>query len=172
MIDILKLVLQISKIRPAKSENSGSSIFDMLKFMLQVGKSESVDVAEEKEDIPAKTPCKPDWNELSKAVDSGDVAKVSNLIKLGVDVNNTDSMGRTVLHYAAAEGNIAIMRALFCAGIDESIEGQAGYTARRLAKENGRENEYNAALFEANKMKSGEGYYGWLAEQARGEKDS
>jgi ankyrin repeat protein len=105
------------------------------------------------------------WSNLHKATIDGDLMLVRRLIRAGADVNERDSMGRTALHYAASDGNLEIMRFMIRAGVDESIRGQAGRTARDRAKSAGHEAIYNAAVYQAQKMQEGDGYFGWLAEQ-------
>ncbi len=106
------------------------------------------------------------WSDLHHAVIAGDLELVRSLIRHGYDVNHQDSVGKTALHYAAKDGRMEVIRALLRAGAKECVQdNEYGYTPRCYAKHAKYEGAYNAAVFQAKKMRDKEGYYGWLANQ-------
>ena len=54
--------------------------------------------------------------ELHKAIKTGDIEQVKQLIAKGADVNATDNKGETPLHFAAVFGHTAIAELLIIKG--------------------------------------------------------
>src|SRR5437016_4781910 len=66
---------------------------------------------------------------LVKAVTSGDLTSVDNLISQGADVQSRDDQGLPALSIAAKRGNEAIVRRLLAAGASVDLSNPAGFTA-------------------------------------------
>jgi ankyrin repeat protein len=73
--------------------------------------------------------------ELMRAVQDGDAARVRDLAVLGADVNAWDTDGARPLHVAAALGHAEVVRTLIALGGDK--EAQAGPGARPLHMHSG-----------------------------------
>eukprot|EP00854_Cymbomonas_tetramitiformis_P000557 gene557-952_t len=58
---------------------------------------------------------------------------VMRLIRLGIDINTQNYDGQTVLHIAAAHGNIAVVQMLVEQGIDLNLRDRWGHTALQEA---------------------------------------
>lgn len=61
-------------------------------------------------------------NTLINHVKSQDIAGVAAALTDGADVNYKDSESRSALHYAAAAGNVSILKILINAGADVNIQ--------------------------------------------------
>ena len=60
---------------------------------------------------------------------NGDLKTMRFLLAKGADINaKTNDTGRTAMHYAAAEGNVAVLQWLEENGVDRSIEDNGGQT--------------------------------------------
>jgi ankyrin repeat protein len=71
-----------------------------------------------------------DADDLFRAVREGDIARVKDCIRAGVDTDARDGEGVTPLLVAAATGDVAMVRALLSGGADVRAAGQAdGMTA-------------------------------------------
>ncbi|MDI6736042.1 MAG: ankyrin repeat domain-containing protein [bacterium] len=60
---------------------------------------------------------------LRKSVINGDRESVLTLIKRGVDINEKDSSGWTLLHYVAKEGHTKVAQILIDKGADANAKG-------------------------------------------------
>jgi len=69
-----------------------------------------------------------DVSPLCKAVATGDVESVKNLIKQGADVNEK-SNGMSPIHYAAKYNRVELIKVLITAGADVHKYCDAGYSA-------------------------------------------
>lgn len=58
---------------------------------------------------------------LHQAAEQGDLEKITRLIEQGDDINGRDSAGRTALHYAVGEEQIASVELLLANGADPDI---------------------------------------------------
>ncbi|WP_204700204.1 ankyrin repeat domain-containing protein [Halanaerobacter jeridensis] len=63
----------------------------------------------------------------------GNFDLISDLIKLGVNLNYTDEKGRTPLIYAIISGNCQVVDELLALGAKTEIKDQTGYTALQWA---------------------------------------
>ncbi|XP_042391076.1 integrin-linked protein kinase 1-like isoform X1 [Zingiber officinale] len=81
----------------------------------------------------------------------GDVQGVENLLKDGVDVNNIDLDGRTVLHIAACEGHVDVVRLLLSWRANVDARDRWGSTAAADAKYYGHDEVYNLLKFRGAK---------------------
>lgn len=106
------------------------------------------------------------WKDLHRAAITGNAEDVQTLIRCGFDVNEQDKYGCTPLHYAAQSGSVEAMRDLLRSGALENMVNRNGETPLDCARNADYESRYNEALFQANQMMRGEGYYGWLAEKS------
>ncbi len=74
---------------------------------------------------------------LQTAAKDGDIAAITNLIKMGANVNSADKLGRTPLHYAvmaATEEQAAqAVTALIEAGADLAAKNNSGKTPKETA---------------------------------------
>jgi len=61
---------------------------------------------------------------LHFAAETGDTARVRELLDQGVEVDKRDNRGRTALIYAASRGHLAIINMLLAQGADVHAEGQ------------------------------------------------
>jgi ankyrin repeat protein len=59
---------------------------------------------------------------LMMASDRGDLSRVQQLLREGVDVNERTSNGETALHYAAQSKNVLVVQALIQAGADVNVK--------------------------------------------------
>ena len=76
-----------------------------------------------------------DFNEdLLKAAQKGDAAKIKSLIEAGANVNVADSKGCTALYKAAAKGRTEAVKMLLQAGADRRIRCKNGKTPLFQAK--------------------------------------
>jgi len=90
------------------------------------GEEEWSDVAEEESET-ANAPLP-----LVQAVIANDEAKVRALIAEGADVNDVDNQGKTALHWAVQDGNVAIASLLLDAGADIEAEDKEMYISSPL----------------------------------------
>jgi ankyrin repeat protein len=67
--------------------------------------------------------------QLIEAVNAGDVARVSQLLASGADVNARDAYGATALMNAAHGGNPEMIEALLAAGAEVDAKDELGWTA-------------------------------------------
>ena len=95
-------LLQLEKIMQNSAKNGRIAIAQMLRVM---GASE---VGVSKIDFV-------------KAAEKGNLIKVKNLIKAGVDVNSKDTFGKTALIYACRENYLEIVKSLIVAGADVNL---------------------------------------------------
>ncbi|MBT5899117.1 MAG: hypothetical protein HOK30_00800 [Rhodospirillaceae bacterium] len=75
--------------------------------------------------------------ELLTAAAEGDLEKVDTLLKLGVDANAINKLGRTSIITAVWRGQIEIVRSLLDAGVDIDAVDKEGRTALTWASING-----------------------------------
>jgi ankyrin repeat protein len=75
--------------------------------------------------------------ELFKAVRSGDVAKVRELLRKRANSNIKDELGWTLLHYAAANGYADVAKLLLEYGADMNARDASGWTPLHIAAANG-----------------------------------
>ena len=76
--------------------------------------------------------------DLSKASKKGDLARVHELIREGVDVNNVDSKGRTPLFCASGLGHLQVVEALLGAEADvNKASTDGGHTPLQAASRDG-----------------------------------
>jgi ankyrin repeat protein len=75
--------------------------------------------------------------EFLKACRDGDLKKVKQLLKEGVDVNTKDEDGWTALMYACLKGEKKVAEFLIEKGVDVNAKDKNGRTALMIAKENG-----------------------------------
>ncbi len=64
---------------------------------------------------------------------SGDADGIEHLLKVDIDLNETDSSGKTALHVAAESGNAEIVSILLIRGADIDVQDKRGRTALILA---------------------------------------
>jgi ankyrin repeat protein len=69
------------------------------------------------------------FNALVRAGVSGDFEEVRRMLRKGVDVNQANYDGRTVLHMAAVEGNYRVVELLLNEGADKNAHDRWGNTA-------------------------------------------
>ena len=67
--------------------------------------------------------------QLIEAVNAGDVARASQLLANGADVNARDAYGATALMNAAHSGNAEMVEALLAAGAEVDAKDELGWTA-------------------------------------------
>ncbi len=67
--------------------------------------------------------------QLLEAVKAGDVARASQLLAAGADVNARDAYGATALMNAAHGGNLEMVEALLAAGAEVDAKDELGWTA-------------------------------------------
>ncbi|KAM7539204.1 hypothetical protein Aperf_G00000048262 [Anoplocephala perfoliata] len=70
---------------------------------------------------------------LLRAARAGDLKKVTDLIKSGVDVNSTNPTGLTALHLAAKEGHTSVVKELILHGTDVNAVSKKGNTALHIS---------------------------------------
>jgi ankyrin repeat protein len=70
---------------------------------------------------------------LIDACKEGDTAEVKRLLKLGVDVNQTDSDGNTALIIATVEGYAGLVKLLLAAHANPDLQNSSGVTALMAA---------------------------------------
>lgn len=76
------------------------------------------------------------YNNIPRAAQAGDVAKIRSLIDNGYSPNQTDENGGTTgLHVAASTGNLQIIAILYKAGADINQRDNVGSTALENAAE-------------------------------------
>jgi ankyrin repeat protein len=75
--------------------------------------------------------------ELFAAAQSGDAAKLKNLLASGADHAVTDEAGETPLMHAAHGGHVAAVEVLISAGADVNAKSPHGWTALAKAAYNG-----------------------------------
>ncbi|XP_026783352.3 uveal autoantigen with coiled-coil domains and ankyrin repeats [Pangasianodon hypophthalmus] len=82
-----------------------------------------------------------DWNKyderLLKAVESGDVDKVTNTLKKGAVATKLDADGRSSLHLAASNGLINSLNVFLAHGVNLRTADAAGKTALHLSSKGG-----------------------------------
>jgi hypothetical protein len=78
------------------------------------------------------------WTALHNAVNDGNDATVSELLRLGADIHAIENRGWTPLHYAADLGQTTIVRILLAAGADVNAKNTMGWTALHLAAMRGK----------------------------------
>ncbi|EFM6078090.1 ankyrin repeat domain-containing protein [Escherichia coli] len=71
---------------------------------------------------------------MTQAAFLGETEVVSNLIKLGVDLDARGDLGRTALHEAVSNGYFDIVKLLVESGADLTIKDEFGKTALELAE--------------------------------------
>jgi ankyrin repeat protein len=79
----------------------------------------------------------PDENTLLQAAGSGDTARVSTLIRQGVNVNARDQQGNTPLHNAAENDHAAVATLLLQNRANAGLENRAGQTPGEVARQHG-----------------------------------
>ena len=84
---------------------------------------------------------------LFYAVEQGNLELVSDLIKGGADVNETNRRGQTSLHYASWNGNLAVVQTLLEHGADVAARSKEGKTPFDCAK-----NEEVRIVFDSNSL--------------------
>jgi ankyrin repeat protein len=67
--------------------------------------------------------------QLFEAVKAGDIARASQLLAEGADVNARDAYGATVLMNAAQYGNLEMLEVLLTAGAEVDAKDELGWTA-------------------------------------------
>ena len=75
--------------------------------------------------------------DLLKAVEEGQLADVTTLLKKGADVNSTDDFDRTPLMMSALGGHTEIVQTLIESGADLDATAKYGQTALKFAEEQG-----------------------------------
>ena len=78
-----------------------------------------------------------DAEQLMQAANSNDVDAIRELVKGGVSVNTTDSLGRTALHIAALSNQRAAAEALLELGADATVHMKDGRNIIHIAAEYG-----------------------------------
>lgn len=68
---------------------------------------------------------------------SGDCSLVQRLLNEGASPSDTDSEGRTTLHYAAEDGLVEMAKLLLQNGAPNLAKDKKGHTAGDLARMNG-----------------------------------
>ena len=78
-------------------------------------------------------------NHLTEAVEQGDISKVIQLLREGVDVNSQAGLnGETALIEAAVSGNVDILSILVsCPSLNVNLQDLSGHTALLAASCNG-----------------------------------
>jgi hypothetical protein len=77
--------------------------------------------------------CSPSGEALVDAARMGDVAKVQDLLDMGVDVNHQDKNGETALMKASSEGHEVVVKVLLAEGAKVNDTTNDGQTALSLA---------------------------------------
>src|SRR5689334_16713325 len=83
--------------------------------------------------IPAAGMAQPD--PLVRAITTGDLNAVNQLIQAGADVNHPDAIGHTALMWACMQGRLEIVRSLLRAKADPNARDQNGWTPLKSAFE-------------------------------------
>lgn len=73
-------------------------------------------------------------DELLNKVKSNDVSAVANLLKGGENVNGTNALGNTALHYAVAADDMDMVKLLLANGADMNAANAKGWTPLEIAK--------------------------------------
>ena len=76
----------------------------------------------------------PDGRTILEVACSNGVECVSTLIRLGVDVNQRNSLGETPLHRCAGSARTNVARALLAGGADRTLKTPDGLAAVDLAR--------------------------------------
>ena len=77
------------------------------------------------------------WSDLHFVASAGDVERVRELLKKGVDPNAKNEYGWTPLHEAAFEGRVDIVASLLEHGADPTVKNKDGDTPLDLARRRG-----------------------------------
>lgn len=81
------------------------------------------------------------WSPLMRAIDNRHTSVVNYLLSIKtLDVNNTNENGSSSLHIAATAGDIDTARQLINLGIDTSLLDKNGFSAEKIAIEEGHSN--------------------------------
>ncbi|XP_026674118.1 ankyrin-2-like [Ceratina calcarata] len=75
--------------------------------------------------------------EINTAANDGDIQKIQRLLEDDIDLNDTDTEGRTPLHYAASKGQINVVNLLLSSGADVDVSSGDGQTPLHVATSNG-----------------------------------
>jgi len=73
------------------------------------------------------------WNVLCWAAEKDDLSTAHKVVRKGLGVNSRDSLQRTPLMYAAANGSMHVLDLLLAAGADVNARDAAGWTALMFA---------------------------------------
>ena len=73
------------------------------------------------------------WENVARAAQQNDAARVRSLIANDGNPNQTDEEGRTALHYGALNGNLTIIAILIKASAKLDVKDRLGNTALHLA---------------------------------------
>lgn len=72
---------------------------------------------------------------FAQAARIGQLCLVEAMVMDGIDVNETDANGRTLLHWAAGNGHAEAVELLLKCGADRTIKDKGGRTAADVAKQ-------------------------------------
>ena len=106
------------------------------------------------------------FEELLQAVWMRNVPQMVYLINKGLDINQFDHVGKTVLHYAVREEYADMIAELIMLGADLTIRDYhgMGVTPEEYAKKSGHYMAYRQALYIVSEVQKGAGYYAWKNE--------
>jgi len=77
--------------------------------------------------------------DILQMANSGDAQGISHLLKLDINLNETDDEGQSALHIASAAGNAEIVSILLIRGANIDLKNNAGETPLLLAVKGGKE---------------------------------